>query len=65
MGTTRPCIMSGLEGGDDGELSDDAVAALYEVAKQAKYLVGFHAPRCELRRFAFCFGDSSLAFIDC
>jgi hypothetical protein len=31
--------MSGLEGGDDGELSDDAVAALYEVAKQAKYLV--------------------------
>ena len=32
-------LMSGLEGGDDGELPDNAVATLYEVAKQAKYLV--------------------------
>lgn len=32
-------LMSGLEGGDDGALPDDAVATLYEVAKQAKYMV--------------------------
>ena len=31
--------MSGLQGGDDGLLSDDAVATLHEVAKQCKYLV--------------------------
>ena len=32
-------LMSGLQGGDDGLLSDDAVATLHEVAKQCKYLV--------------------------
>ena len=36
-------LMSGVDGGDDGELSHDAVATIAEVAKQARF---FLAPTC-------------------
>ena len=36
-------LMSGVDGGDDGELSHDAVATIAEVAKQARFLL---APSC-------------------
>ena len=42
-------LMSGLQGGDDGLLSDDAVATLHEVAKQCKYLVDHATSRVHRR----------------
>ena len=36
-------LMSGVDGGDDGELPESSIAMLHEVAKQAKFLVAAEA----------------------
>lgn len=52
-------LMSGLEGGDDGELPEAAVATLHEVAKQAKYLVAAEL-RASVDEYVACLGRLQL-----